>query len=555
MAGGDAGGTAVIDDTAVEEIPVEEAGAPGGRAGAVIAARARDLAHWVQVRDTRDEHTQPWRWPVVVVLAIGWTVLRWAWLSDDAQITARVVENFLHGYGPNYNIDERVQAFTHPLWFFAWSGVSWATGEVVLTPLFMGVACAVVAALCVWRVAASPAAGFVALFALLVSDTFVTWSGSGLENPLAMMLIGLLWCMYRRRTTVGYVLSGLLVAALGLTRLDLLALILPVAVVLFVQAPGRRARAWFAGCAVTPILLYFVWARLYYGYALPATYYAKTNTAIPRRDLVFAGFRYTSFWVRINPEGAVLLAFGLVLLFRAKSAYARAWGAGVVLYIAYVIWIGGDFMEGRFFAVPLFVGALATARYFPEWRGVNLHPAVVAVACCAVLALLAGGNNPAVGDASRGPRWAMTNGQNGGIADERGEYVALGYGLSDWYYTQVENAQASPGSLELTRRNSRAAWKYKAPVHVDKREVQYQCGRIGNLGLGAGPGVHIVDRCGLADMFIAQIKYEPARWSWRVGHFIRDLPAGYIESVESGHNQVVDPTLHRLLDHVWSKIR
>ena len=45
-------------------------------------------------------------------------LIRTAWISDDACITLRTVLNTLHGYGPTFNIDERVQAYTHPLWFF-----------------------------------------------------------------------------------------------------------------------------------------------------------------------------------------------------------------------------------------------------------------------------------------------------------------------------------------------------------------------------------------------------------------------------------------------------
>jgi hypothetical protein len=37
-----------------------------------------------------------------------------AWIGDDAAITARVIDNLLHGYGLRWNVDERVQAFTHP---------------------------------------------------------------------------------------------------------------------------------------------------------------------------------------------------------------------------------------------------------------------------------------------------------------------------------------------------------------------------------------------------------------------------------------------------------
>ena len=38
------------------------------------------------------------------------------WISEDAFIDLRVVRNLLAGHGPVYNIGERVEAFTNPLW-------------------------------------------------------------------------------------------------------------------------------------------------------------------------------------------------------------------------------------------------------------------------------------------------------------------------------------------------------------------------------------------------------------------------------------------------------
>src|ERR1700690_3557464 len=43
-------------------------------------------------------------------------LLRTAWVGDDSYITMRTADNFIHGYGLTWNVDERVQTFTHPLW-------------------------------------------------------------------------------------------------------------------------------------------------------------------------------------------------------------------------------------------------------------------------------------------------------------------------------------------------------------------------------------------------------------------------------------------------------
>ena len=40
------------------------------------------------------------------------TVVNASWISDDALITMRHVLNFINGYGPVFNVGERVQAYT-----------------------------------------------------------------------------------------------------------------------------------------------------------------------------------------------------------------------------------------------------------------------------------------------------------------------------------------------------------------------------------------------------------------------------------------------------------
>ena len=55
----------------------------------------------------------------LLIIASIAVFFRTAWLSDDAFITLRVVDNWVHGYGLTFNPPERVQAYTHPLWMFA----------------------------------------------------------------------------------------------------------------------------------------------------------------------------------------------------------------------------------------------------------------------------------------------------------------------------------------------------------------------------------------------------------------------------------------------------
>ena len=58
-----------------------------------------------------------------------------AWIGDDAYITFRVVDNFINGYGLTFNPDERVQAYTHPLWMLLLSAAYAVTSNLFYTTL------------------------------------------------------------------------------------------------------------------------------------------------------------------------------------------------------------------------------------------------------------------------------------------------------------------------------------------------------------------------------------------------------------------------------------
>ena len=69
------------------------------------------------------------------VLLYGVVILRTAWLSEDAFITFRTVDNFIHGFGLTWNVSERVQAYTHPLWMLLLSIAYFLTREIYYTAL------------------------------------------------------------------------------------------------------------------------------------------------------------------------------------------------------------------------------------------------------------------------------------------------------------------------------------------------------------------------------------------------------------------------------------
>ena len=85
-------------------------------------------------------------WVLALLIAVYATVfVSTAWVGDDAYITFRTVDNFLGGHGLTWNTDERVQAYTHPLWMLVIAAVC-ATGvDPYFASLLLSAVCSVLA--------------------------------------------------------------------------------------------------------------------------------------------------------------------------------------------------------------------------------------------------------------------------------------------------------------------------------------------------------------------------------------------------------------------------
>jgi hypothetical protein len=62
------------------------------------------------------------------------SLLRTAWVSETAYLTFRTVEHAAAGFGPRWNVAERVQVYDHPLWMLLLAG-RLVTGELYFTAL------------------------------------------------------------------------------------------------------------------------------------------------------------------------------------------------------------------------------------------------------------------------------------------------------------------------------------------------------------------------------------------------------------------------------------
>src|SRR5262245_30710604 len=71
-----------------------------------------------------------WQWVLILLPTVALVALAWQsrWVSDDGFMHLRVVDQLIHGHGPNFNAGERVEASTSPLWVALLALVSWLPG-------------------------------------------------------------------------------------------------------------------------------------------------------------------------------------------------------------------------------------------------------------------------------------------------------------------------------------------------------------------------------------------------------------------------------------------
>jgi arabinofuranosyltransferase len=113
------------------------------------------------------------------------------WMGDDAHITFRSVWNFVRGYGMTYNPDERVQAFTHPLWMLLISAVHLVTREFYFSVTILSWVLDVAAGWVLLRRARTLAGATLVVLWAISSKALIDYTSSGLEYPLSYFLIAL----------------------------------------------------------------------------------------------------------------------------------------------------------------------------------------------------------------------------------------------------------------------------------------------------------------------------------------------------------------------------
>jgi hypothetical protein len=287
---------------------------------------------------------------LLAIVVAAWVVQSFFlnYTVDDAFITFRYSRNFAQGLGFVFNPGERVEGFTNLLWtlccaipFRLGLDVVWFS-KIVL--MLLSAASLATVVLLVRRLAPNARwwLPFIPAAMLALHTSYTLYAVNGIETQLFVFLLLVSIFLAAGEFKRGGWLSAVFLGLLFLTRPDGFmfgSLCFGLRLVW-----GKRDRSLAVWAAIFAAFVGGLTAfRLaYFGHPFPNTYYAKAAGSLEQRVSMWGSryfrdiFRVPANWFYLLPPLTVVLAW------KRLPTFARGLCATPYIYLAYVLYIGGD---------------------------------------------------------------------------------------------------------------------------------------------------------------------------------------------------------------------
>ncbi len=350
-------------------------------------------------------------WPLIIAFIIIILILRESWFCDDAFFTFRNSLNLHYGFGPVWNPGEKIQNYTNILWMFL---ISIANAQnIYLWTVILSIIFVIFTVICFFNIA-KLSRNFrslsLSLLILCFSWVYIDFGTSGLETPLSGFFIASTFYITRlisKNKTNSIFPIGLWVGLSYLVRPDLILItFLDSFLILSLKNVSNKnnfiniKKLFIFGSAIFLIIFcWLIFSTLYYGFPFPITAYTKLSTGISRLEILSKGISYGINFLFADIAGSFLIFLAFVIPFINNSSRSKnknffgklnleiinKYKTSIVIFssIFYIIWIGGDFMIGRFF-YPLLVYSACSFTFSNKnifnFRKVNLT--IISIAIC-----------------------------------------------------------------------------------------------------------------------------------------------------------------------------
>jgi arabinofuranosyltransferase len=278
---------------------------------------------------------------------------------------------------------------------------------------------------------------------------------------------------------------------------------------------------------MVPLILWELFSLFYYGFPFPNTAYAKLNVNIDKIVLMRQGSHYFLNSLRMDPITLIMIGMAILGVFLLKRTRQIPMAVGITLYLVYLLYIGGDFMSGRYFSLLFLIAVIMLSKI--ELAGYKFLLAGVMV--CILGAL------PFLFTIERRPTYGDNRENNLVFFDD--------YKIADERLVYAERTGLMAGINGSAPKFVYAGGDWQSIPNPTSEVGLY--GALGIKAYRAGPDVHAIDRNGLADPLMARLPLIDTE-KWRIGHFHHRIPEGYLETLETGTNRIIDPDIASYYD-------
>ncbi|MBA4313188.1 MAG: hypothetical protein C0417_11225 [Chlorobiaceae bacterium] len=302
---------------------------------------------------------------IVLLVAFAWSQ---RFIQDDAFISFRYAQNFINGEGLVWNTNERVEGYTNFLWTMLMSAGMICEMNPITCSYFFGLLFFAISLIVTYKTARllfkSHDSAFLIMLFLGLNYTFLAFATGGLETQ--MQTAFLVSCFYLtikimnipQVGVINYLYLSIVLSLAVLIRLDSGIIVVPIVIFTVIKIYSQDSSTALKFKRIVTLFIpmaliigtWFIWKLSYYGNILPNTFYVKASAITsPIKGLKYVS---TFFFSYLLFPLAVISIFSGREIFKHRISPFILINSVIGLWIIYLIKIGGDFMEFRFF-VPI----------------------------------------------------------------------------------------------------------------------------------------------------------------------------------------------------------